>query len=280
VTTKIKDNAPREGFATAELFYCDCRLIREFIEGVVWPIVRRECASTPSPERQTYSGILERAMAWLRTIDRLNQPTDVQAHAAGARSLFELSIDLTLLRFGPQQHTHEMLISWEESSYLAQADRLQRCRSVPQFLQVAPVRWAAAKRDQVIASRQRLWPPKDPTKKAGHPQRWTGRPFDRDVEVANGLQPTRGFDVLYATTYSFLCWNTHGSALAGLRPFEASDIGAVSSNALAICASCALDAADDVLGLLGVPDAETLEAHEQLLRDRAKLGANFAAERG
>jgi|SRR5450432_1744898 len=84
---RVSKASHREMFTIAEAFYCDCRLVRECIEDTAWPIALRECKATPSDEKTTYRLILERVLAWLHSLDRLNRPTDLQAVAAGrARS--------------------------------------------------------------------------------------------------------------------------------------------------------------------------------------------------
>jgi hypothetical protein len=274
-----RGSAYREMFASAEAFYCECGIVRQFIDQTVWPIAEREFNAGPSTERSSYLGLLERVLAWLRSIDRLNKPSDIQAIAAGARSLLETSVDVTLLYLDPAECSHEKIMAWEDSANLALGERLERFCAGQVMTPAAywpALRWAASRRSDVLQDRARLWPRKDG--RTPHPSRWTGRSLEDDVLAADELRGDRYFRFLYDTQFALLCWNTHGSALAGLRPHDKIGIAGLNGMAFGVAADSALNVARMVLLLFGVPETDTgdhfdrINTERQTLREFAQLG--------
>jgi hypothetical protein len=232
--------------------------------------------ATPSRERASYCGVLERVVAWLRTIDKLTQPADIQAMSACARSMFEIVVDLTLLALDPAENSHEKLETWERSAHLHNAERTKRfLEGQPAPRVFAPaLKFIAERRAEIVADRMRLWG------SSRHQPRWTGRAFDQDVVEADRLLGVRQFQYLHTGTFAHLCWNTHGSALAGLRAFDQTGVAALVGVALGMTAEFAQRAAMLVLRLYNVPAADTDAHFDRLTANRAVLRTSVLGEFG
>ncbi|ABC82582.1 hypothetical protein [Anaeromyxobacter dehalogenans] len=72
--------------------------------------------------------------------------------------------------------------------------------------------YASREKDRVEKLRLRWWP----NENGRHPRnRWTGRNLGTDAREADKLLP-EGFEEFYRMRYPQLCWNVHGSGLAGV----------------------------------------------------------------
>jgi hypothetical protein len=107
----------------ASTWFRACEETSAFIDRSVRPVVER-AADRRNPVDATYLGYLLRVTGWLRSLGKLNEPGDLQGASAGARALFEIAIDLTLLRHDSDSPIQK-LVDWEESAKLKYArDRL------------------------------------------------------------------------------------------------------------------------------------------------------------
>jgi hypothetical protein len=181
-------------------------------------------ATTPSPRATeseqirlaSLSGYFSRTLAWLRSIKKLDEASDVQAVTVASRSLFEAAIDLVLVRHEPKEHSFDMMFAWERSAKLAQAEKVRDFftgKAVPDESRTWVEFLADPDVPRIRADRVRWW------KKDEHPQRWTGlkRNLRRDAERANGLRPAFELHLFYELEFSPTCWGTHGSTLAAFR---------------------------------------------------------------
>jgi hypothetical protein len=162
------------------------------------------------------SGYFSRALAWLRSIKKLDEASDIQAVTVASRSLFEAVVDLVLVRHEPKEHSFDMMFAWERSAKLAHAEKVRDFfagEAVPDEYRTWVEFLADPEAPRIRADRLRWW------KKNEHPQRWTGlkRNLRRDAERANGLRPAFELHQFYELEFSPTCWGTHGSTLAAFR---------------------------------------------------------------
>jgi hypothetical protein len=200
----------------AEAQYRACQVVGEFIATSVQPVVDRAVQHSPTPLNQTAQGYLLRTLCWFRSVGKLNHPSDFQALAAGARSLLEIVIDLTLLKHDPDSPVQKIL-DWELSEkYRASLGKLESVRKEPSAhdagLEALYSSFIVEKRDEVERVRSKWWP-------RGKAPRWTGRNLLQDAELCDELTSSQ-HRVCYRLKYASLCWNTHGSAMVMVRSFD------------------------------------------------------------
>lgn len=83
-----------EAFALADAFFAECQVVARFIDEKVRLQVDQRVGAVP--HGVVFQGQMLRAIAWLRSLGKLNHPGDFQAVTAAARALFEGAVDLTL----------------------------------------------------------------------------------------------------------------------------------------------------------------------------------------
>ena len=202
-------------FALANAAFQTCQRVHDFVGETVRPIVDRTSPTTE--EERTYLGGLLRAHAWLRSLNKLNHPGDFQAVAAGARSLYEIAVDNTLLLLHPDE-SWEKMKAWEESTKFKASQALVRffVQAGEPLPSVHSPSQAFVKTEalRVKALRDRYWGGSHPPS-----NRWTGRDLRTDAVRADALEPA-GLTRFYDTRYRMLCWDTHGSALLTVRNLD------------------------------------------------------------
>jgi hypothetical protein len=158
-------------------------------------------------------GYIARVTGWLRSIGKLNHPGDFQAIAAGARSLFEITVDLTLL-LHDSSCPFQKLFDWELSARLEHARRVVRALDAKDDQvfreRVAIHRCFIQQVEPLVVERRGSWAWKK------HPPRWTGRSLRDDAMRCDSLVEST-FVSHYELRFAELCWSTHGSAFAGIR---------------------------------------------------------------
>lgn len=209
------DRTKGEAFALADAFYAECQVVAKFIDEKLRLPVDERAGKVPCGVALQVQ--LLRAIAWLRSLDKMNHPGDFQAVTAAARALFEGAVDVTLMHFDSASNGPEKMAAWELSAkvkhaqsiatYLSEVGRppAEDERTILAFLQ--------REKSRVDQLRLRWWPRKDG--KPEHPPRWTGRDLGSDSKVADGLFMA-GFEEFYRLRYPQICWNTHGSGAAGI----------------------------------------------------------------
>jgi len=75
---------------------------------------------------------------------------------------------------------------------------------------------------------------------------------ERDAEAATVFFPEGDFATLYAQRYPQLCWNTHGSGLAGVRGIAPETFPAISALALSDSSRLSVVAAKVILRHFGL----------------------------
>lgn len=250
-----------KAFALANAYFAGCQLVEGFLGTSVRPIIKR--ASETAPEFEACHGAIIRLHAWFRSLSKLDAPGDFQAVLSASRAVFEIAVDLTLLHRDPRV-TVEMLVAWEESSKLAAARRLRQfCDSRPGSKKPAgakPILAYLNQEQRVLGLRSRHWG------RTKHPQRWTGRDLGRDAEEADRFSPS-GFAEYYCSRYTQVCWNVHGSGLAGVRRIPESRFPALTMFGFEESARFAIVAAREALHLVGKWDGISAARFERLAEE-------------
>jgi hypothetical protein len=268
-------------FALASAHHVGCRTVANFIDQRVRP--RIDAVAASNPNLGYLRGILLRVVEWLRTTDKLNEPGDFQAAAAGARAVFEISVDLTLLEFDKAHHTFEKVQAWEASAQQRHGMKLGqyyegRPGPVPPGVEF---KIASAKASEPAAreERARLWP----HMKGRHPDRWTGRNLGRDAIEAETLA-ARGFAEFYANHYPRTCLYVHGSGLARVAGLSTELFPVLSTIAFDTIGRFAIVVAEMTLRLAGHWDTEADRAIQDLAKTRRaeidKVYAEHPARKG
>lgn len=263
-------------FSLADAQFAACKRIERFVGESVRPILTR--TSDASALDATVQGIVVRVHAWIRSLNKLNHPGDFQAILSASRALFEIAVDLTLLKFD-QSSPCEKLIAWEESAKLASVDRLKRfCDAHPGEVPVGSESMLTflAQRDRIVGLRRQHW------RNDRHPNRWTGRNLEDDATVADRAQPC-GLAEYYATRYSQVCWSVHGSGLTSVRTITTDRFPGLSALGLADAAQFSLVACERALQLVERWDDISKSRFEYFaneLRDvRASVWLSYGAPR-
>jgi hypothetical protein len=249
----------------------ECQLVDEFLRARVRPRVEHALGEAPGEAAQTYFGILLRVQAWMNTLSKLDAPVHFQAIVVGCRSLFESAVDLVLVRLAPERHPVEKLIAWEESEKLKSAIKIRdffagiASERVPSEFK-PHLDFIAKNSEKVNKSRQLYWA--DRKGKPFHPGRWTGTDLGTAAAEAARLVPDAQFDVFYATRYPQICWNTHGSGLAGVRFLSEEVFHGMVALTFEECARFAVLGAEQVLRLVDVWNDEVAAEFEVLRRQR------------
>jgi hypothetical protein len=239
-------------FVLADLQFQSCAALYEFIARVVEPNVH-ESVDESNLLNATCRAYLYRVATWLRTLSKLNQPSDLQAIDAAARSLFEVDIDLTLLRYDIATTPIEMMLDWEASARFKR-DEL-RLTVLSDMTDEHSKKLAAVAKSRVEANtgyihalREKWWP--TGKKNPSHPNRWTGRNLFDDADRADQVSGASAHARHHRLRHAELCWNTHGSAFAGVRGLDEQAIFAGVAQSLWDCYKMAREATEHILVVL------------------------------
>jgi hypothetical protein len=102
-----------------------------------------------------------RALAWMLTLTKLNEPADFQAVVAASGVLFEIAVDTVLLARDPTAYATERIIAWEDSAKLKTVLQAIECfteagRELPQ--ECEPMRrYACEQRARIEQLRATYW---------------------------------------------------------------------------------------------------------------------------
>jgi hypothetical protein len=259
-------------FVHGDAFFAECQVVETFIGTSARPIVER-AMDRSRVDHATYLGTLLRITAWLRSLGKLNHPGDFQPVSFASRALFEIAVDLTLLQCDPKHHPHALIMAWEESAKLKQAEAVVRHFKKPpkQPAHVEAFKFKDREGDRINALRLKFWPSKN--QKPKHPDRWTGRNLPDDAARADRVAGFE-FSKFYAERFSYLCWNTHGSGLAGVRTLTEQNFPAMSALAFAESARFAVIGTDLILRVFEKHDAITEARYRRLEADRKAARAD------
>jgi hypothetical protein len=211
------DQTKGEAFALADAFYAECQVVARFIDEKVRVPVDQHVAT--SPHGVVFQVQMLRAIAWLRSLAKLNDPGDFQAVTAAARALFEGAVDVTLMHFDPGSHSPEKMDAWEDSAKLKHAQTMARhlgeVGRAPTTEEQTILAYAKREAARIDKLRTRWWP----NHSGRHPPRWTGRdlaPDSKDADKAADGHLKADFEEFYRLRYPQICWNVHGSGAAGI----------------------------------------------------------------
>jgi hypothetical protein len=263
-------------FTLGEAGFKACQLTHQFIKARVLPRVRHALAAGPNPAGTVFVGSLLRVIAWTNTLSKLDEPSDFQAGVVATRTLFEVSVDLTLMHFDPVGSPCAKLEAWEESCKLEAARKIEghyrRLGASPSARHAPHLRFLIAERSRVEALRATYWNGK-------HRLRWTGTDLGVDARKASQLFPSGDFAAFYETRYPEICWNTHGSGLGGVRNIRPEHFAGLSMLAFQECIHFALVTAEVALRQFGLWD-EGMEAEFQgHASNRARLARETVSAR-
>ena len=241
-------------FPMAEATFKACQLAHQFINARVRPRAVQALEAAPS-DANTFYGALLRVVAWTHTLSKLNEPIDFQAGIVASRTLFEIALDVTLMHFDPTTYPPAKLLAWEDSSKLKAAEKIRdyfhRHGEQPTIEFEPHVRYIATNTARIGTLRAAYWNGKHPG------NRWTGRNLRDDARAATQLFSGGKFEQFYDTRYPQICWNTHGSGIAGIRNVRQEHFPGLSAFAFQACIEFALVAAEIVLRQFGLWDAAT-----------------------
>ncbi|MEW6737832.1 MAG: hypothetical protein AB1489_41510 [Acidobacteriota bacterium] len=239
--------------------------IYEVMERHVYPIIEREIDAQESLQEwdrePTFLGLFLRALTWVKSIDKLDEPTDLQPILTSVRALLETSVDLNLLRAEPGTTLCWKMYWWEESAKLKAATCLRDYykRALPRDGKNFPADIPSVSADamqfidnneaHLLNQRRTLWPSHVSNSGAPkHPERWTGsgelltdvRAADRAggslIKTIVGM-PLEEF---YESEYRRLSWNVHGSGLTIVRRLTPSGVHLMCGFGYLCCARLAL----------------------------------------
>jgi hypothetical protein len=256
--------APGEDIALARALYAEAQAVARFIDENVRASVDARVSAVP--RGVVFQGQLLRAIAWLRSIAKLDHPADFQAVTAGARAIFEGAVDVTLMHFDATANGPERMDAWEESAKLKHAqtaaDYIAAAGRQPTESEQHMLTFIRNKKANIEKVRLTLWP----NFKGKHPPRWTGRDLGRDAEAAEKVL-AEGFEEFYRLRYPELCWNVHGSGLAGIANIRTEAVPYIGGRAAAEAARFARVVAEVVAKHMGCWDEEGFKTLPQRVKD-------------
>lgn len=228
------------------------------MKGAVNPLLER--IDKTSDRDANLHGLFLRALAWMLTLDKLNQGRDFQAIISGARALLEITVDLILLHYDKTNGSAWRMKWWGESA------KLKAAKAVIEYYKnrikkpVPPsnediVTFVQNQESIINEMRKVLWTdPKDPSK-GRHPERWTDRRnLLQDVQEADRLHGSiieayfgSNLEEFYETEYRRMNWNVHGSGITGVHFLEAEGFNLMCALGFMWCARLSMICIDVVL---------------------------------
>jgi hypothetical protein len=265
--------APGESLAVARALYAEAQAVALFIDEKVRAQVDARVSAVP--HGVVFQGQLLRAIAWLRSLAKLDHPGDFQAVTAGTRAVFEGAVDVTLMNFDPTTNGPEKMDAWEDSAKLKHGqtatDYLAAVGRQPTEAEQHMLNYVSREKARIEKLRCVHWP----NHKGKHPPRWTGRDPAQDAKDADKLL-AEGFEEFYRLRYPVLCWNVHGSGLTGVANIRAEAIPYIGGRAAAEAAKFARVVAVVVAKHMGCWDEESFKTLPEKVKE-ARVMAYVAA---
>lgn len=189
----------------------DCKTVEIFMQKKVRPNVRR-FSDDGNAEHTTVHACFLRALSWLGTYQKLDDPRYFQAIVAGTRSLFEMCVDMAFFVDDRLTNPPSKLWAWERSSKLHGAERaLEFLDKAKKPAAAGDMRFAERYRDEILALRRKWWG------RDGHPYHWTGARNLREAAEAADKLGSYDFEEFYSVRFAQLCWSTHGTGATSVR---------------------------------------------------------------
>jgi hypothetical protein len=254
---------------------------RRFVEALIQEDVLRrlEGRTFKSPSERLFCELLARVHPWIMTLGRLANASDFQAVIGCDRALFELTVDLTLMRFAKADYPPEKMLAWDESAKLKACHAIERHFSkrgaaVPQRFQ-AQMTFINRNEGPITALRAKYFR-LDKNGKPRHPARWTDATLEADAMAAHAATPKAfewpvDLEAFYATRYPPICWNVHGSGAAGMRFIPEANIPLLGAQAMVECLDFAVRCAMLVLIEFGLFGATAKTAFVECQRKRTAI---------
>jgi hypothetical protein len=267
MTAPVPNLSPVQGeaFAVSAALYWECRVVSDFTSSYVRARIP-DPQSLSQPDQLLFRQLL-RADAWLRTLGKLDGPSDFQAVSSGCRSLMEVAVDIVLL--SSNKADFQKVIDWEDSAKLKHARSLETYyqktggdlakdhSEIAKFIQRSAARIEAARQAHGWMKNGKI----------GHPDRWTAQPLSVDCIRADRAQSVFSFEAFYESRYRELCWNVHGSGLV-VNSVTTEHFPFIGGRAFRECAELGQVTSETVLRSLGLWDAEVQAAFEELKKHR------------
>lgn len=254
----IKMTLSRETKAVGDVYFAMCQRTRDFVGASVLPVFDRHSDQTDA--FHSYHGAMLRITAWLRSLCKLNQPSDFQPILAASRACFEIAVDMTLLCLD-DEHPCTKLLAWERSAKLKAAERVARRyqdQSIPNRF-TPLITFINEQRTSVHDDRAIYW-------NGRHPSRWTGQNLELDARAADRCE-AHGFVKYYDERYAQACWSVHGSGLASVRYLSEDVFPSVAAFGYAEAAAFSVVAARQAMRLIGQFDAVVEARFNQFYQD-------------
>lgn len=203
--------------ALASAYYAGCRVVLRFVEDFVKPIIDQEALIVadgkvyrhPFYFKMACGAMIQRLHAWLMSIQKLDAPADFQAILTAGRALFEMAVDLTLIKFEESGSMSKMQ-AWHMDAKLRWAKS-----KVENGLDSdgSAARFVSEVRTEVSAMVDKHWGTPE-LKNKRNKGRWTGRDLSVDSKKAESYA-SDGFVEYYLERYKAACWQVHGSGVIG-----------------------------------------------------------------
>jgi hypothetical protein len=212
--------------------------------------------------------LVERAAVWMQSMARLDRWTDYQAHSSGCRAMLELAVDVALITSEPALATR--MWAFEESAKLKSCNRYRAFAIKTNLANPNETKMTFGFRNEHAAKalRRQHWGSEK------HPQTWFGTSFDQMAAEAD-RRVGSDYEAFYANRYDELCWGTHGSTLALIRPegLPPDVIPAIACAAVGEASRLALEVTERAAAFLGLDGdvvCEELFAKMQAARERCR----------
>ena len=222
-----------------------CSVLGEEIPKVLLGLVPQR--PTFTEPQKTVHLLVERAAVWMKSMSKLDGWTDYQAHSAGCRAMLELAVDVALVASEPELATR--MWAFEESAKLKSCNRYRAFALKTNKANPDPTKMTFGSRNEaaVKALRRQHWGTED------HPRTWFGKAFEQMAREAD-RRVGSDYEATYASRYDELCWGTHGSTIAMIRPagLPAHFIPAIACAAVGESSRLALDLTERGAAFLGL----------------------------
>jgi hypothetical protein len=199
---------------TQILFEEGLRAVRELKDAMVDKVI--PCGSgiiSKTPREKCLWGSFLRATSTMRSVSKLDHPSDFQLILAGMRNMLEVLVDMMLIHFDSIGGLAEQMITWEEAEKARQADITldyftRTGKSVPISLQ--PRVDYARNVGPKVKARLGI------TTWKSFPGRWTRRGLLEDAREAD-KHKNLGLEEFFEGEYRKMCSLIHGSSSIFLR---------------------------------------------------------------
>ena len=188
----------------------------------------------------------------------------------GCRAMLELAVDVALITSEPTLATR--MWAFEESAKLKSCNRYRAFAIRTSMTNPNATKMTFGSRNEAAAKalRRQHWGTEN------HPQTWFGKPFEQMAAEAD-RRVGSDYEAVYTSRYDELCWGTHGSTLALIRPegLPSDVIPAIACAAVGEASRLALELTEraaSFLGLDGEAICNELFAKMQAARERHRVG--------